>query len=133
MNFSRSVALTTSLMFTFGMACVGTRALCFLYLMELLPKKSQVPMGTVLNIFDAIVPVLGVVYFWKISKDWVWFVVIFAEIAGVLVIIGTFFLPESPKFLISMKRFDQAKAAVNFFAKKGFSFTGKFDREVLNS
>jgi MFS family permease len=39
MNFSQSVHLTTALMFFLGMGCVGTRSICYLYLMELLPKK----------------------------------------------------------------------------------------------
>jgi hypothetical protein len=39
MNFSLRVELTTTMMFIFGMACVGTRSICFLYLMELLPEK----------------------------------------------------------------------------------------------
>jgi hypothetical protein len=28
------------MMFVFGMACVGTRSICFLYLMDLLPEKQ---------------------------------------------------------------------------------------------
>ena len=88
-------------MFVLGMACVGTRSIQFLYLMEMLPEKYQVPIGTTLNLWDSIVPVLYTIYYWKIEKDWLWFVVIFAEAFGVIVIIALFFLPESPKFLIS--------------------------------
>ena len=109
MNFSRSVYLTQALMFILGMACVGTRSIQFLYLMELLPEKWQVPIGTLLNLWDTLMPVLYTLYYWKIAKEWLWFVVIFAEAAGVLAIVGIFFLPESPKFLISMKRFNDAR------------------------
>ena len=48
MNFSWSVYVTQALMFVFGMACVGTRSIQFLYLMELLPERWQVPIGTLL-------------------------------------------------------------------------------------
>lgn len=106
MNFSHSIPLTTGLMFVLGTCCVGSRALGFLYLMELLPKRWQVPSGTLLNVFDTCIPVLEVIYFWKISKEWTTFVIIFGECIGVLVIFGTFMLPESPKFLITMKRYD---------------------------
>ena len=109
MNFSRSVYLTQALMFVLGMACVGTRSIQFLYLMELLPERWQVPIGTLLNLWDTLVPVMYTLYYWKIAKEWLWFVVIFAEAAGVLTIVGIFFLPESPKFLISMKKFDDAR------------------------
>jgi hypothetical protein len=40
MNFSKRVELTIAMMFVFGMACVGTRSICFLYLMDLLPEKQ---------------------------------------------------------------------------------------------
>ena len=117
MNFSTSVYLTQFLMFLFGMACVGTRSIQFLYLMELLPEKWQVPIGTTLNLWDTLVPVLYTLYYWQIGKDWKWFVLIFAEITGVVIIAVTFFLPESPKFLISKKRFDDARKTINFFKK----------------
>jgi hypothetical protein len=77
--------------------------------MELLPEKWQVPIGTLLNLWDTLMPVLYTLYYWKIAKEWLWFVFIFAEAAGVLAIVGIFFLPESPKFLISMKRFNEAR------------------------
>jgi len=121
-------------MFLFGMACVGTRSIQFLYLMELLPEKWQVPIGTILNLWDSIVPVLYTLYYWKIAKNWIWFVVIFAEVAGVIAIFATWFLPESPKFLISTKRFDEARKTINFFRTGNTPvFKGIFDREVLET
>lgn len=118
MNFSVRVELTIGMMFVFGMACVGTRSICFLYLMDLMPEKQQILVGTVLNFWDAIVPVLYTLYYWKISKNWLWFVVIFAEAAGLLVIVLTFILPESPRFLVSQKRYEEARKAINFFSLK---------------
>ena len=88
MNFSRSVYLTQALMFLLGTACVGTRSIMFLFMIELLPEKWQVPLGTMLNFWDTLVPILYTLYYWKISKEWIWFVLIFAEAAGVLVILG---------------------------------------------
>jgi hypothetical protein len=49
--------------------------------------------------------VLEVLYFWKISKEWTTFVIIFGQCVGLLVITGALFLPESPKFLVTKKRF----------------------------
>ncbi len=101
MNFSLRVELTIAMMFVFGMACVGTRSICFLYLMDLMPEKQQIIVGTILNFWDSIVPVLYTVYYWKISKNWLWFVIIFAEAFGVIAIGLTLMLPESPRFLVS--------------------------------
>jgi hypothetical protein len=74
--------------------------------MDLLPEKWQVPIGTILNLWDACIPIFYTLYYWKIGKNWVWFVVIFALIVGILAIIATFFLPESPKFLVSKKLYN---------------------------
>lgn len=127
MNFSRSIVLTTVLQFFFGAACVGSRPIVFLYLMDLLPKAWQVPTGSVLNFIDTAIPAFAVVFFWKISKEWTLWAIPFCEVTSLLVIVALFFLPESPKFLICKKRFDEARTAVNFFQPdKSLQFTGTF-------
>ena len=47
---------------------------------------------------------------------------------------GVWFLPESPKFLLTKKRYDETRAAINFIAKWNNQkpFNGKFDREILD-
>ena len=44
------------------------------------------------------------------------------------------FLPESPKFLISKKRYEEARLAIRYIAKinkyKGDDLDFKFDREI---
>ena len=132
MNFSKRVELTIAMMFVFGMACVGTRSICFLYLMDLLPEKQQILVGTALNSWDSIVPVLCTVYYWDISKNWLWFAIVFAEGAGAIVIGLTLMLPESPRFLVSQKRYDEARASINYFVPKDskIKFVGRFDKEV---
>ena len=80
---------------------------------------------------DTCIPVLEVIYFWKVSREWVWFSIVFGQAIGIIVIAGTFFLPESPKYLITMKRYDQAREAVNFFNTLNEKpFRGKFDCEI---
>jgi hypothetical protein len=56
------------------------------------------------------------VYFWKISKDWVW-LELGACLSGVVSMIGGLMIPESPKFLISKKRYDEARQAISWIAK----------------
>ena len=102
--------------------------------MDLMPSKQQILVGTALNFWDSIVPVLYTIYYWEISKNWLWFVIIFAEAAGVIVISLTFMLPESPRYLVSQKLYDEARVSINFFVPKNspLKFVGKFDREVLD-
>ena len=47
--------------------------------------------------------------------------------------VGVWFLPESPKFYISRKRYDDARQSINFIAKvnKKDEFHSKFESEVL--
>ena len=121
-------------MFLFGTASVGRCSISFLYLMELLPKAQQVLVGTSLQVMNSLVIVIACVYFSKISKNWIWLEII-ACILGVISMVGCYFLPESPKFLISRKRYNEARAAINWIAKfncQREQFNSQFDREVID-
>lgn len=116
---SKDVNLTTVLMFFFGIASVGRCSISFLYLMELLPASRQVLVGTILHFNNASVGIIGCLYFWKISKNWLWLEV-FAGSLALVALIGTFLLmPESPKYLVSKKKYDEARDAINVIAKFG--------------
>lgn len=76
--------------------------------MELLPKAQQVLVGTILQVNNSFVAVIGCLYFWKMSKDWLW-LELAACITGVISMIGCYLMPESPKFLVTKKRYDEAR------------------------
>ena len=61
------------------------------------------------------VQIFACFYFYFISKGWVWFQV-FGWSLNLLVVIALPFVPESPKFLISKKRFDEARIALRKIA-----------------
>jgi hypothetical protein len=65
---------------------------------------------------NSLVSVFGCLYFWQISKYWVW-LEIFGCVVGAIPMVGCYMLPESPKFLISKKKFDEARSAINWIAK----------------
>jgi hypothetical protein len=48
---------------------------------------------------------LGCIYFWKISKDWRW-IAMFGCATGILSMLGVLFMPESPKFLVTIKKYE---------------------------
>jgi hypothetical protein len=137
MYFSRDVNFTTVVMFFFGIAAVGRCSISFLYLMEMLPSSRQVLVGTILHVFNASVGIIGCLYFWKISKNWLW-LEMFAGYLDLVAMIGTIFLmPESPKYLLSKKRYDDAREAINYIAKFGRRknipyFYCQFDREIID-
>ena len=81
---------------------------------------------------NGFVAVYTVIYYWFISTYWIP-INVFGAVLTVISAVGVFFLPESPKFFLSKRRYEEARAAINFIAKtnKQEAFTGKFDREVL--
>ena len=42
--------------------------------MELVPRNKRTYYGTLINVLDGFITLLGVVYFWLVSKDWFYFV-----------------------------------------------------------
>ena len=100
---------------------------------ELLPKEKQTMVGTILQLNNGVVAIYCVIYYWFISSWWIPIQVF----GGVLTFVseaGVWFLPESPKFLLTKKRYDETRAAINFIAKWNNQkpFNGKFDREILD-
>ena len=83
--------------------------------------------------FNQFTGLLGCLYFWKMSKDWLW-LEIYACATGIISMVGVFLLPESPKFLVTVKKYDQARLAINTIARINKSnevFDCQFDREVV--
>ena len=128
---SRDINVTTAFMFLFGVSSVGRCSISFLFLMELLPINAQVIASTCLQVNNSLVALFGCLYFWLIWKNWLG-IEIFAGVLGVIAGIGAFFMPESPKFLISRHRYDEARDSINRIARYNnqAEFHDKFDREV---
>lgn len=65
---------------------------------------------------NGFVAVYSVIYYWFISKNWI-YINIFGTVLTVVSAVGVWFIPESPKFFISRKRYDEARNAISFIAK----------------
>ena len=130
---SHDVNLTTAFMFLFGVASVGRCSISFLYLMELLPSSAQVIAATTLQVHNSLLALFGCLYFWLIWKNWLG-IEILAGVLGVISGVGAFFMPESPKFLISKHRYEEARESINRIARynRQAEFHGEFDREVAD-
>ena len=130
--FSRNLVLTIVIMFFFGGVSVGRASIGFLYLMEFIPLKQQTVVGTFLQVFNSATTITACFYFVYISKYWLWFQMVGCAI-NLIVVICLFYVPESPKYLISKNRFDDARKALAAIAKIN-KYQGKinfkFDREV---
>ena len=71
----------------------------FVYILELLPKKNRTVAVTVIWVLDGLVYPIIVIYFWTISTNWFWLILV-AYILSIVGAVACFFLPESPQFLI---------------------------------
>ncbi len=68
---SRSLTLTTSLMFFLGVATAVRASVGFLYMTELAPKAQQTAVGTILLVIVSVQGVLVTVYFYFVNQ-WIW-------------------------------------------------------------
>lgn len=59
---------------------------------------------------------MGSVYFWKIAKEWIP-LVMFGCALALLSMLGAILMPESPKYLVTKGRYDEARTAITFIAK----------------
>ena len=88
----------------------------YVYLMELMPKKAQTPVTSGRFTEEAFIYVLATLYFWKISKHWFYFVFI-GYIWNIISVIGMYWLPESPRYLMNIGKYEEAKKVFQYIAK----------------
>jgi len=108
---SENIYLTLTMYFLLGLGDAGKPGLAYVYILELVPTAWQTYVGTVLHIADGTTMIFLALYFRFISKDWLWFQ-LFCFVFSTLATFGCFTAPESPKYLYSFERFDEARAAI---------------------
>ena len=120
MLFTQSWTMMIVMCFCIGLLTPLRMQVGFNYMIEFIPKRSQIMAGTCYMISDALVFVITTIYFWKISNDWMPYfcIVIFVNL---IVLIGCFFLPESPRMLLELGREDEAITILEQIA----SFNGR--------
>lgn len=82
---------------------------------------------------DGSTMILSSIYFRFITKDWLYFQ-LYGVIALAISTAAMFIIPESPKFLYSCKKYDEARESLVKIAKfnKSNKFKNyKFDTEIL--
>ena len=85
-----------------------------------------------MRVFSSFITVLSTIYFYFISKYWVWFQV-FGWGLNLITIVGVVFMPESPKYLLTKKKYDECRKVMTIIGRlNGIKndFSGKFDREL---
>ncbi len=113
---SRNIYVNITLFLFLGMCQEGKLSVCFVYLLEFMPIKYYNIIGTLFAIWEGLTLTCLAIYFRYISKEWIYYQ-IFGLSLNVLCFITLVFVPESPKFLYSAKRYQEAKQSLAFVAK----------------
>ena len=88
----------------------------YVFLMETMPRKAQNSVTSLWNMQEALIYVFATIYFWKISRHWFWYCLV-GYVWQVISVVLLLFMPESPRWLVSVGRLSEAKAAFETIAK----------------
>ena len=113
--FTHDVHVMLVTIFCFGMLSSIRINVGYVYLQELMPRSRATFYGTLWNNCECAIYPLATIYFWKISKHWVYF----SSIGYALSLwsaVATFFLPESPRWLYSKQRLDRVGSSLRTVA-----------------
>lgn len=92
----------------------------WVYWNEFFPSRLQNKLGTFYNMTDATVYMFATLYFWAGVKNWIYFALI-GQVLAIFSAISSYFLPESPRYLLATKRY----AALILVLEKIAKFNGK--------
>ena len=106
--YSKTVTLTYGLVFAMGIAMAPRVFVTYVLIMELLPISKTAIVTSVTFGIDGLVLTWCSLYFMFIDNNWRTLYSVVA-VTTLLAFIGSFQLPESPKYLISKGKYDKAR------------------------
>ncbi|TNV80535.1 hypothetical protein FGO68_gene17354 [Halteria grandinella] len=135
MLFVPDIRIIIALNFVTGLSLAGRFSIAHLYLQELMPTKYRQIAGAFIQFSDAGTVVIISIYNRYISKQW--FPMQFGAVALMWVsLVATLFIPESPKYLYSRGRYEQARRSLNqmrimnICGRQTMKSENKFDVEI---
>lgn len=121
--FSKSYLLSVIMIFILGLSENLTISIGFHYFNELIGEPYRKFYGTIWQINEGTVALYATLWFAVISINWVPFISIGYGIS-IAVCITTYFLPESPCWLVNRRLYDEADKVWEYIAKfNGTTYT----------
>lgn len=100
-----------------GMCAAGRWTIGYIFLTEFLTEKNVLIVAPIINASAALALVFGTVTFQFITKYTIFFETATLVLNLILVTFIFFFIPESPKYLIASRKFNEAREALSYVAK----------------
>ena len=132
--FSTSLIFTYSMIFVMGMAMAPRFFVGYVFSMEFLPQNYTAMATSITLAVDGLVLMWSSLYFMFIDNHWKSLYAC-AVVATFFAIAITMMQPESPKFLLSKGRYDEARKVITKIAKinRLTKFDTQEDEEHINS
>ena len=117
------------LLFVFGLSVTSKYYVGYTYNIEMQPRTHQVLVSTTMFLFESLVFVFICFYFWVISDQWKALQAPNIALAayGVVFLV---FMPESPRFLVAAKRFDEARKVFKWIGLRNGLSQEEVDRKM---
>ena len=114
---TKNVFFAYFLLFVFGLSVTSKYYVGYTYLLEMQPRTHQVLVSTTMFLFESVVFIFMCFYFWVISDQWKMLQIpnLILATYGIIFLI---FMPESPRFLVAAKRFDDARDVFKWIGRK---------------
>lgn len=97
-------------------------SLGYIYGQEIISEMKSNIAGSIFNLFDAFIAIFSSFFLLYFSQNWVNLHSVFVGLVTLSLFIS-FILPESPKFLVSRRHYDEAFEAYNYIARINSSET----------
>ena len=100
------------IIFMGGISETGRYYVAYVYAMEMMPKRSQNNTGLwIFNVFGVAMVYIAL-QFWFLTKDCIINSFIAQTLCAVSFLLTICFLPESPRFLYSQKRYEESRTII---------------------
>jgi MFS family permease len=103
MMFSPYLYLNYAMLFLCGLAATMRASVGYMYGLEFIVSQNQYIVGSLMHLMDGVTTILISLYFWHISKEYIYFHLITMTFCVIITIVVALYFVESPKFLIAVE------------------------------